>query len=106
PPMILQPFVENSIWHGIANKEGKGNINIQIDHYGDMLHCFIYADGIGRKAASWIDTVTKYHSSGIKITKTRNDVMNKVKKSNGRIELSDLANGMRVQVSLPFELSF
>jgi len=106
PPMILQPFVENSIWHGIANKEGKGNIKIQIENDGDMLHCFIDDDGIGRKAASLISTGAKNHSLGMKITKARIDVMNKVKKSNGRIELYDLANGMRVQVSLPFELSF
>src|SRR5205085_3446168 len=40
PPLILQPFVENSIWHGIANKEGKGKITITIKKEGDeMISC-------------------------------------------------------------------
>ncbi|MEO8961459.1 MAG: hypothetical protein ABI325_06245 [Ginsengibacter sp.] len=49
PPMILQPFVENSIWHGISNKEGKGSIFIDISRSGQMLHCIIDDDGVGRK---------------------------------------------------------
>ncbi|MEO9022772.1 MAG: histidine kinase, partial [Ginsengibacter sp.] len=106
PPMILQPFVENSIWHGIANKEGKGNILIRIKRQGDMLHCLIDDDGVGRKSSSPLNNVSKNQSLGMKITKTRIDMMNKVKKSNGTVELSELAIGMRVQINLPFELSF
>ena len=106
PPMILQPFVENSIWHGIANKEGKGHIEISINRQGGVLHCLIDDDGIGRMASSQLSGVAKNQSLGMKITKTRIDIMNKVKKSKGTVELSDLANGMRVQVNLPFELSF
>ena len=39
PPMLLQPFVENAIWHGVMNREGKGNIKIEISETSDEL-CF------------------------------------------------------------------
>ena len=106
PPMILQPFVENSIWHGIVHKEGKGNITVNIERSGDMLLCFIDDDGIGRKASSQLPGVAINQSLGMKITKSRIDMMNTKKESGGNVELSDLAHGMRVQVSLPLELSF
>lgn len=106
PPLILQPFVENSIWHGMANKQGKGHIEISILREGDFLHCLIDDDGIGRKASSRLEEVNKNESMGMRITKTRIQMMNKLKKSKGTVELHDLTNGLRVQINLPFELSF
>ena len=106
PPLILQPYVENSIWHGMANKEGRGHIEISILRKGDMLHCLIEDDGIGLKASSRIAEVKKDPSLGMSITKKRIDMMNKLKKSKGTVELLDRTDGLRVQVSLPFELSY
>ena len=106
PPMILQPFVENSIWHGISNKEGKGNIRIDISRSGQMLHCIIDDDGLGRKKTAPPASTKDQLSLGMKITKARIDIINKTKKSQGTVELFDLAKGMRVSVNLPFELSF
>ncbi|HEY5406707.1 MAG TPA: histidine kinase, partial [Ginsengibacter sp.] len=48
PPLILQPFVENSIWHGIAKKEGTGKILVHIEKEGNMINCIVEDDGIGR----------------------------------------------------------
>lgn len=105
PPMILQPFVENSIWHGFATKEGKGNIMIDISLKGKMLQCIIADDGIGfTKNESPVIHVNQ--SLGMKITKARIEIINKTKKSNGLIELLDMGNGVRVQLNLPLELSF
>lgn len=106
PPLILQPFVENSIWHGIANKEGQGHIEISILQKGNMLHCLIDDDGIGREVSSRMAEANNNQSMGMRITKTRIDMMNKLKKSNGTVELQDRKSGLRVQVNLPFELSF
>ncbi len=78
PPMIFQPFVENSIWHGIAKKEGMGHIIIDIRKEGKMLHCKIDDDGVGRAKASLIKDVEK-QSLGMKITKARIDILNKLK---------------------------
>ncbi|MEP6950790.1 MAG: tetratricopeptide repeat protein [Ginsengibacter sp.] len=109
PPLILQPFVENSIWHGIAKKEGKGKIIISIKKEGNMINCIVDDDGIGRKeAALVISDYKKYDkkSLGMKITKQRIDIMNKIKNSKASINLSDLKMGTRVEVKLPLELSF
>jgi two-component system sensor histidine kinase YesM len=47
PKFIIQPFVENSIFHGIAPKEGDGSIDINIDEDGNFLRIIIIDDGIG-----------------------------------------------------------
>ena len=47
PPLILQPFVENSIWHGIAKKEEHGNIIISIQKQNEMISCIVEDDGAG-----------------------------------------------------------
>ena len=39
PPLILQPFVENAIWHGFSTKEGQGKITIHIQQENNMLKC-------------------------------------------------------------------
>src|SRR5690606_13954290 len=48
PPLLLQPFVENSIWHGIARKEGSGRITVSVKRENDMLKCTVEDDGVGR----------------------------------------------------------
>ena len=55
PPMIIQPFVENAIWHGLMNKLGKGKISLTIKKLGENLRCIVEDDGIGRKAAQSIN---------------------------------------------------
>jgi tetratricopeptide (TPR) repeat protein len=104
PPMILQPFVENSIWHGLAGKKEKGNIFIGISKNNDMLRCVIDDDGIGIPRHEPI--ADEKRSFGMQITKARIDIINKSKKSKGTVELSSLARGVRVQLNLPLELSF
>ena len=46
PPLILQPFVENSIWHGISKKQGVGKILISIKKEGNMINCIVEDNGI------------------------------------------------------------
>ncbi len=107
PPLILQPFVENSIWHGIANKDGTGKILIHIKKEGNLLNCVVEDNGIGRQHQATEEQLNPEKKSlGMKITKARIDIINKVKKSKAAIELSDLAEGLRVEVRLPLELSF
>ncbi|MEP7319073.1 MAG: tetratricopeptide repeat protein, partial [Panacibacter sp.] len=107
PPLILQPFVENSIWHGISKKEGFGKILIHIKKEGELLNCIVEDNGIGREQSALPERMnTEKKSLGMKITKARIDIMNKIKKSKAAIELSDLAEGMRVEVKLPLELYF
>ncbi|MFT3909559.1 MAG: tetratricopeptide repeat protein [Ferruginibacter sp.] len=104
PPLILQPFVENSIWHGIAGKDGSGHINIRIKKEGnEMINCIVEDDGIGRKRAAVTDAAPNEKTSlGMKITQERIDVLNKIKNTKAGVQLFDLEQGLRVEVKLPF----
>lgn len=107
PPLLLQPFVENSIWHGISNKDGVGKILVHIKKEGEMINCVVEDDGIGRKLAAEKPGITESKKSlGMKITKARIDILNKVKNATAVVQLFDLAQGTRVEVKLPLALSF
>jgi ligand-binding sensor domain-containing protein len=73
PPLIIQPFVENAIWHGIQNKSSKGHIVIQIDiDEAEILKISITDDGIGRTASALLKkNQTTHKSYGIDITINR-----------------------------------
>lgn len=73
PPLVLQPFVENAIWHGIQNKMGKGHIQIAITmEKEEMMKISITDDGIGRTASALLKkNQTTHKSYGIDITINR-----------------------------------
>lgn len=102
PPLLLQPFVENSIWHGLAPKGGKGNIIIEIKKEGNMISCTIEDDGAGIKEES--NVFKKF--LGMKITRSRIDMLNKLKKANASFDVVALPAGTRVEVRLPLSHSF
>lgn len=103
PPLILQPFIENSIWHGISKKESIGHITISIEKEDDMLVCIVDDDGVGlQKSTSNKNKI----SLGQSITKNRIDIINKRKNTNGTVALIDKEEGLRVEVKLPFQLAY
>jgi sensor histidine kinase YesM len=107
PPLILQPFVENSIWHGIAPKQGAGRILICVKTESKMIICTVEDDGIGRvKALQNSQQESEPKSMGIKITKSRIDILNKIKNTDAALAVTDLENGTRVEVRLPYETTF
>ena len=92
PPMIIQPYVENSIIHGLVHKEGFGHIRIDFKKKGNFLQCTITDDGIGRKRAM---EIKKQNGLGIKsrgmlITKERLDILNKPGKEKYNVKVTDL----------------
>lgn len=104
PPLILQPFVENSIWHGLSGKQSAGKITIRVQKAANMLFCVVEDDGVGRQTAPAGDTGIRKKSLGMKITKSRIDIINKMKQTNAGVELIDLEEGTRVVLRLPLEL--
>ena len=106
PPMTLQPFVENSIWHGISPKSEGGHITITIAIEDDHLLYSVEDDGVGRKAAALNLASNSEGSYGIKITENRIHIMNKVKGSKGKLRLTDKEEGLRVDLKLPLELLY
>src|SRR4029078_9093612 len=52
PPTLLQPFIENAIWHGLMHKEGVGALSIELALNEELLYCTIIDNGIGRSEAA------------------------------------------------------
>jgi tetratricopeptide (TPR) repeat protein len=113
PPLMLQPFVENSIWHGLARKEGEGKLSIRIYLEGEMVKCSVEDNGIGRARSAGAEGAARAagggsggKSMGIKITGERIALINQVRKAGASMRLSDLEQGTRVEVWLPLVLDF
>lgn len=109
PPLLLQPFVENSIWHGISPKEGNGMITIGISMQSEMIRCTVEDNGVGIKKNSieeCFEQRDKHKPSGFLITQTRINLMNKIQNSNASLRLFPLNNGTKVEINLPLELNF
>ena len=118
PPLVIQPFVENAIWHGMAGKEGKGHITLSVRRSGAQLVMVIEDDGVGRNAKKVPDEVPdsavrgaarrrtsgtelKKSSLATAITRARLDLIGKQKGQPAGFNYVDLAQGTRVEVSLP-----
>jgi LytS/YehU family sensor histidine kinase len=78
PPLMLQPFAENAIWHGLMHKDGQGCLEIEFSIQKKILWCTITDNGIGRnKAAMFNDKYTENKKSmGLKITNDRLALLN------------------------------
>lgn len=57
PPLILQPFIENAIWHGLSKKDGEKKIVLSIAQDKQFITCVITDNGIGRKMANEFSTL-------------------------------------------------
>ncbi len=81
PSMVLQPFVENAIWHGLMHKEKNepGYIHIIIEETEDILPCVIEDNGIGREMATALKkkSVVSSKSMELQITEERLRLFNK-----------------------------
>ncbi|MEM6317964.1 MAG: histidine kinase [Bacteroidota bacterium] len=99
PPLILQPFVENAIWHGIApkNSYGKVIIGVNMDDRDQFLEIFIEDDGVGLSNKNKLSKKA-HESKGIQITRER------LGKS-GRVTIFDKkkkdSSGVKVCLKIP-----
>lgn len=108
PSMVLQPFIENAIWHGLMHKQGEGLINITISEEDDLLRCVIEDNGVGREKALELQgkALLKHKSMGLKITEERLRLLSK-KEMRQLIRITDLkdsvhrASGTRVDIRIP-----
>ncbi len=72
PALIVQPFVENAVLHGLSDKAGERRIDVRFDHAGDRVRCTITDNGVGRKASSATDAIKQDHRSlGMQLTQER-----------------------------------
>ena len=109
PPMVLQPFIENAIWHGLALKKGVKNITISIDKIKETLQICIEDNGIGREKAAVIKEgrLVKKQSLGIDLTRQRLRAYTEHLSNNVIIKFIDLYNtkneptGTKVCIEIP-----
>jgi tetratricopeptide (TPR) repeat protein len=110
PPMLLQPFIENAIWHGLMHKETEGTITLEIKNENEeFLNISIIDDGIGREKAAELKSKSVTHKShGLKVTSQRIEMMNKLNSTGAHVNIIDLkdqqghASGTRVELIIPF----
>lgn len=111
PPLVIQPFIENAIIHGLLRKSEKGTLLIKFEDYNNnMIKCTIKDNGIGRVAAAAFKTEEGQESLGIKITEQRLRYLTIKEKITGPfIKVLDLkdaegnATGTQVELLLPIK---
>ena len=111
PPLLIQPFVENAILHGMVPKIGNGRIDINFDITENNLICTIIDDGIGLTKSKQLkeNSVKAHQSMALEITKKRLEMMeNSSNKSELKIEEIIKNNeviGTKVILKLPIQYS-
>ncbi|HOY19242.1 MAG TPA: histidine kinase [Haliscomenobacter sp.] len=109
PPMLIQPYVENAIWHGILHKAEKGKVLIEISQRVDNVLITIADDGIGRKKAAELKSKSgsTHKSFGMKITAERLSIIKQLYGIDATLTFEDLlhsdgsAAGTKVNLTLP-----
>jgi ligand-binding sensor domain-containing protein len=110
PPMLLQPYVENSVRHGLRHKtSGQGHIEVQFRSSGDKLLLTIRDNGIGRKKAMEFKTGEhiEYQSRGMSLTSSRIKMINLLYRSHIVVRVDDMvdelgrSDGTRITMEFP-----
>lgn len=105
PPMLLQPFVENAIIHGVAPKEGKGKIEIRFSREDGTLICTVQDDGIGFEASAERNKNRPHQSKAIEITRERLELLEQRSGGACHLEITDISSngstGTLVTIRMP-----
>jgi ligand-binding sensor domain-containing protein len=110
PPMLMQPYVENAILHGLNPKPEKGLLNIRLRSENNFLICTITDNGIGREKSTAIKLGSpgkNHRSLGMKITEERLKILNEINASRLSVVITDnktpegKADGTKVELFIP-----
>ena len=111
PPLLLQPFCENAIWHGLMHKKGQGKLDIALTIKDDILYCSITDNGVGREKAAELKSKSteRQKSLGLKITNNRLALLNQRSKEESFYEMNDIVDkngntgGTQVDISIRYK---
>ncbi len=92
PPMIVQPFVENAIWHGMVNNEKQGQLDINFERSSNMLRCKIVDNGIGYTVSQNNKQKTGYASTGIENVRRRMNILSSIEDRNHDFEIKEIVD--------------
>jgi sensor histidine kinase YesM len=91
PALIIQPFIENAIWHGIVPKGSGGNISLDVLKTNGDFQVIIEDDGIGREASQKNKPVSglTHQSKGVNLTQSRLQLDNLLQQRQAGVETID-----------------
>lgn len=110
PPLLLQPYVENAIWHGLMHKPQGGTVHVRvIQPQENRLQLTITDDGVGRTRAAELKSKSASHrkSFGLKMTSERIALVNQLYQTNTQVMIEDLVDadgqpaGTEVVIQIP-----
>ena len=113
PPLMIQPYVENAIWHGLLHKESSGCLNVRIRIVEPLLlECRIEDNGVGRERAKELKSksASSNKSLGMKLTESRLALLNRQSDMKASVKIIDLkdekgqAMGTSVVLQIPVDL--
>lgn len=115
PPMLIQPYVENAIRHGLKPKKSGGEVVVRITMANERLCISVQDSGIGRKASAALKQrqIVQHNSLGLTLTKERLQLLNRTRKKTDlyEVEIVDLKDdtgqttGTLVKMFFPITLS-
>lgn len=109
PPMLIQPYIENAVWHGLRYKEEKGKLEVELKQLNNHLEITIIDDGIGRKKSQELKTKNQQqnNSTGLKNIENRLKIINEVHHLGIKVEVSDLIpetqTGTSIKITVPLQ---
>jgi hypothetical protein len=110
PPLLLQPYVENAIWHGLMHKPEGGTVTVEVSQPQDnLLHIEITDDGVGRERAAGLKSKSagKHKSFGMQVTADRIRMINQLYNIHTQTQVVDLVDsfgdacGTKVILEIP-----
>ena len=108
PPMLIQPFIENAVWHGLRYKEEKGKLNLIIDENDSHILVTVEDNGIGREKSKKLKTKNqkKYNSTGLSNVAKRIALINELYDQKYEVSTSNLNEenedaGTSIKIKIP-----
>jgi tetratricopeptide (TPR) repeat protein/anti-sigma regulatory factor (Ser/Thr protein kinase) len=105
PPMLIQPYIENAVWHGLRYRETVGHLKLTMVQENGSLVVTISDNGIGRKRSEDLKTENqkKHKSTGLKNIRERLLILNHVYRTHYEVNVSDGpgGEGTMVQIKIP-----
>jgi LytS/YehU family sensor histidine kinase len=110
PPMLLQPYLENAILHGLQLIKHKGLLQVLVEDHEDFMSILIIDNGIGREKARSIRERTGHKSKGLANIEKRIQLYNKISEKHLAVNIIDLFDnngepaGTRVEIRVPYDM--
>ncbi|HTF02610.1 MAG TPA: histidine kinase [Bacteroidia bacterium] len=107
PPLFIQPYLENAIWHGLQLQKESPQLRIDFSIAENKLVCVIEDNGIGRKRSMELQRTQQHNSMGMKNVEERIALLNSTTREKISVEITDLsdstgsATGTRVTLYFP-----